>query len=320
MPIFGGGSGAGGTGSGGGQLAAGFTASDLVEETRRHLLSGQEEQVNLLNNDLDASTTNFTVLLPLASITQGAIVAIDLEEIRVFTTDSNQGVTRCQRGVNGTTAAAHTAGALITVRPKFSNFRILNAINEELADLSSPSNGMFQVMSVDLTYNAAVMGYDITGATDVIRILEARYRVPGPSNNWPLIREYSVQRNMPTTTWPSGFVFDTYQRAYPGLPIHLQYASSYGQFAAMSDDIAAVAGLQLSARDIPPMGAAVRLTIPREIKRNFTEAGVEPRRADEVPSGAVLRSMLGLQQLRQTRIKAEAEALNQRYPILLPAR
>jgi len=317
MPIFGGGSSGGG---GSGQAPSGHSAGDLVEETRRHLFSGQEEQVNILNSTLDASSVNFTVLLPLASITQGAIISIDLEEIRVFTTDSQAQVTLCQRGVNGTAPAVHTSGALITVRPKFSNFRILNAINEELADLSSPDNGMFQVRSVEITYNAAVQGYDITGATDVIKVLEARYMVPGPSRNWPLIREYSVQRNMPTSTWPSGYVFDTYQRAYPGLPIHLQYAAAYGQLTTLFDDITSVAGLQSTARDIPPLGAAIRLVAPREIKRNFTEAGVEPRRAEEVPPGAVLRSPLMMQQLRQARIRAEATALLVHYPMLLPSR
>jgi len=183
-----------------------------------------------------------------------------------------------------------------------------------LNDLSSIDNGMFQVVSVDLTYNPAVQGYDITGATSVIRVLEARYKVPGPSKNYPLIGEYVLQRNMPTTDFASGFVFDTYQRAFPGLPIHLRYAAPYGQLVNLTDDVNGVAGLQVTAMDIPPLGAAIRLIAPREIKRNFTEAGVEPRRAEEVPPGSVLKSMLGLQQLRANRIKAEAMNLWTNFP------
>lgn len=315
MPIFG--TGGGGTGGGGGGTPSGYTANDLIEETRRHLFSGQEEQVNILAADLDATTTNFTTVLQLKSITEGAIISIGLEEIRVFTTDGQNTVTLCQRGVNGSFAAAHTTGALVTVRPKFSQFRIFNAINEELADLSSPSNGMYQVVTADITYNAAIQGYDIPGATDVIRVLEARFTVPGPSRNYPEITRYSLQRNMNTVTFPSGFVFDVYQRGFPGLPIRLRYASSYSPFLTLADDVTQVAGLQQSARDIPPLGAAIRLVLPREVKRNFTEAGVEPRRADEVPAMSVMRSVAGLQALRIARIRAEVAALNARYPMQL---
>jgi len=300
---------------------SGITLSDLVEETRRHLLSGQGEMLNQLTNSIGTTDTTFTVNYSLGAINQlGALLAIDLEEILVLATDGNLTVTSCIRAVNGSTAAVHAEDAIVTVRPKFSNFRIARAINEDIADLSSPANGMFQVIPVDLTYNAAVQGYDITDATAIIKVLEARYKVPGPSNNWPYIREYSLQRNMPTSTWPSGFVFDTYQRAYPGLPIHLQYAAPYGTLTYLTDDITEVAGLQATASDIPPLGAAIRLAGAREIKRNFTEAGVEPRRAEEVPPGSVARSPLVLMQLRTERIHAEAAALLSQYPVLIPSR
>ena len=276
-------------------------------------------EANNLAGSIAPTDQTLTFTYPIGSIARGAILAIDLEEIRVWAVNNTQQVTACSRGVNGTVAASHAANTYVPVRPKFSPFRIFRAMNEELSDLSSPGNGLYQVASVDITYNAAVQGYDITGATNVIRILEARYKVPGPSLNYPMISagNYSLQRQMPTTDFPSGFVFDLYQRAFPGLPIHLRYAAPFNQLVNLTDDVTAVSGLPLTARDILPLGAAIRLILPRELKRNFTEAGVEPRRAEEVPPRAVMQSAMGLQQLRAQRIRSEVMALNSQFPIML---
>ena len=50
--------------------------------------------------------------------------------------------------------------------------------------LSSPSNGLYRVATVDLTYNAAVEGYDLTGVTDVLAVLDARYQAVGSEQDW----------------------------------------------------------------------------------------------------------------------------------------
>jgi hypothetical protein len=296
-------------------------ASDLVEETRAYLYGGQEEEMNELTGDIDNVQTSWPLVFAVGSMSQrGCIISIDLEDIRVWQTDGSNTITQCMRGVNGTAAATHTLGTPIFVRTKFSYFRIMQKLNEEMLSLSAPANGMFAEAHVDVTYNAAIQGYDLTdintatAVTDIIRVLEARYKVPGPSRNWPQIRRFSLQRDMDTTVFPSGLVFDVYQRGWPGLPIHIRYASPYGQMTALTDNVSAKTGLQPTAFDIVPMGAAVRLVYGREIKRNFTEAGLEPRRMEEVPPGAVLRSPGGLALLRAQRIKEEAGNLQQRWP------
>jgi hypothetical protein len=296
------------------------TAADLVVETMDYLNAGQEGEMNQLSGPIGTTDTAFNVSYPMGSMLQlGCVISIDLEDIRVWAATGST-VTACERAINGTSPATHAQGADIYVRPKFNAFRVLRAVNEELKSLSAASNGMFQVLTVDVTYNAAVQGYDLAGVQpNIIRVLEARYRVPGPSRNWPQIRRYSLQRNMDTTVWPSGLVFDTYQRAWPGLAVHIRYAAPYGQLVNLTDDVTAVAGLQPTALDIPPMGAAIRLVYGREIKRNFTEAGVEPRRFEEVPPGAVLRSPAGLAMLRTQRIREESAVLWNQYPPLSEA-
>lgn len=289
------------------------TANDLVEETLAHLFSGQSPIGNRLSGDITSAATTFSCTYPLDSITRGAIVSIGLEDIRIWDT-AGLAVTSCERGVNGTTGAAHTSGDYVEVRPKFSRFRVLRAINEDLLDLTSPSNGLFQVKTVDITYNPAIQGYDLAGVTNVVNLLELRWKQPGPSKSWPLITKYALVRNMATTEFASGMAVFLYEPAYPGLSIRVRYSADFSALAALTDDVQSVTGLPTSANDLPPIGAAIRLVAPREINRNFTENQYDPHRLEEIPPGAVLNSTRGLQLLRQQRILAEQSRLASDWP------
>ena len=292
------------------------TAADLVEETRRHLYSGQMEEVNRVSGAVGAADTSITLKYALGSIARGSIIAIDLEEIMVWET-SGQVATVVQRGVNGSTAATHSDLSLVTVRPRFSSFRILKEINNDLKDLCSPIHGLWAIQTVILTYNAAVRGYDLTGVTsNMLGIAEVRYDTPGPDKAWPLITSFSIDRAMPTavTDFPSGTAIVLNQAAYPGRRIRVAYKTTFSSFTTLADDTLAVAGLSSFMEDLPPLGAAIRLVASRDVKRTFMESQGEPRRAEEVPSGSITQITRGLVALRDQRILAEATRLIAQYP------
>lgn len=293
------------------------TAGDLVEETRGLIYSGQEAEANRLNGTLSGSaiTTSFNVKYPLTGITRGAVLAVDLEEIRVWETSGTFSVSACERGANGTTPAAHSDLAYVEVRPKFSRFRILRAINQDLDELCSPVNGLYTVGTVDLTYNPSIQGYDLTGVSDVIDILEVRFKLPGPSQNWPVIRSFQLSRKMDTTIFPPGMALFLYESGFPGLPIRVNYSTSFTSLASLTDDVQTTTGLPASANVLPPIGAAISLVAPREINRNFTEAQFDPHRLEEIPAGAVLASTRGLQLRRQQLIMAEQAKLTSNWPM-----
>jgi len=293
-------------------------ASDLIESTRRHLFTGQPEKLNKLASSIGAGDTTFALTYDVAGVQAGTVISIDLEEIFVFMVNtSTKTISDCQRGYNGSTAATHASGAVVTSQPKFSQFRILQALNDDLNDLSSPSNGMFQIKSLTLTFNPVQFGYDMTGVTDIISLAELRYRLPGPTKTWPRINRYALTRNMPTTgtfgDFPSGFGLVIYETGYPGYPIQVRYRAPFTAMTSLSTDVVAGSGLPSTAVDIPPLGAAIRLVLGREVHRNFDEAQVEPRRAEEVPPQAAANSVRGLMALRQQRIQAEAARLTRAF-------
>lgn len=292
------------------------TAADLIAETRRHLHSGQAETANRLSGAVTSGATSLAFKYPLEGIAKGAVLGIGLEEIRVWETGGTQ-ATVVERAVNGSTAAAHNDLDYVAVRPKFSDFRIFQALNEDLSDLSSPVNGLYQVKTVDVTYNSAIQGYDLTSVTDVINILEVRWKQSGPTRYWPLLRSWALGRNMATSEFASGLALFLYDSAFPGLPIHVRYSAPFTPMAATTDDMQATVGLPASANDLPPLGAAIRLVGPRDIKRTFTEAQYDPKRAEEVPPGAAFASTRSLQLLRQRRLQEEQARLMSDYPVLL---
>lgn len=292
------------------------TTADLIAEAKRHLLSFQREPMNRLASAATADATSLIFEFDTSSITAGSHVQLGLELIYVWSVDPSSKVAQVERAQLGSVAAAHDAGTVATINPKFPDFAILKAINDDLADLSSPANGLYAMRSADLTFSAGSSGYDLAGVTDLLEIHEIRHRIGAASGyrQWPILTNYELSRDVSAVDFPSGFGLFLAEGGASGQPVRVLYKSGFSPLVNLIDDVELVAGLPASMHDIPPMGAAVTLVAPREIKRNFTESQGEPRRANEVPPGAVGNSMRLLAGRRQNRIAAEAVRLAQQYP------
>lgn len=286
------------------------TALDLVEETRRQLNSGSRPEMNRLTDTINETALSLDVDFDLGGIAEGAMLAIDLELIYVWQAAGSTAT--IQRGMLGTTPAAHTSGAIVYVNPRWSTFTIFTALNEELASLSAPTNGLYQIKTVDLTYDASRQGYDLTSVTDLIDVYDVRVDVPGPGRNWPRT-SWVVARDQATSDFPSGLALQVVGGAYPGRTIRVQYKAPFDPFTVLTDDLTTT-GLPATAADIPPIGALARLVAPREVKRSFTDTQPEARAAVEVPPGTSRSTAAGLLSLRQLRIREEAGRLNSQYP------
>jgi hypothetical protein len=291
------------------------TLADLIADTKRHLQSLQREPMNRLGAAATATDTTLTLEFDATQAQPGAHLQVGLELVYVWSVDQGSKVATVQRGQLGSTAAAHDAKAVVTVNPKFPDFAILKALNDDLLDLSSPANGLYAVRTADLTFSSGSAGYDFP-ATNLMEVLEIRYRVGQAAGyrQWPLITNYELSRNADLTDFPSGNALFLAEGGAHGQPLRVVYKSSFSPLSALSDDVEVVAGLPTEMQDIPPLGAAMRLIAPREVKRNFTEAQGESRRAGEVPPGAVLNSLRGLAAVRQERIVHEAGRLYQKHP------
>lgn len=295
------------------------TFSDLIEKTSRRLLSGVMEQTVQLVADYTAGGATITVSGGFSGAIQaGARLSIDLEVFYVTSTASG-GSIGVIGGYEGSTQANHASGAQVHINPRFSKFDIGVAINDDLLDLSSPMNGLGQIGAVDVTYIPVYAGYDLGSGFDGLssKVLEVSWKTVPPTRTYPLMRrgQWRVIRNQSdTSAFPSGNGIIVYDSAQPGFPIRVQYLSPFAPLVNLTDDVTAVAGLSNTAVDIPPLGAAIQLMQPREIKRNFFESQPDPRKAPEIPPNSVANSFAKLEQQRQKRIDAECDRIMRAYP------
>lgn len=292
---------------------ASATLADLISETKRHLHSLQREPKNKLANALTATGTVLTFTYDIGSLQAQSYVEIDLELMYVWSVDAAVKSAIVERAQLGSVAATHLTASIVTVNPKFPDFTILKALNDDLADLSSPGSGLFAVRTVDVTSSGSRVGYDLTGTTGLIDIIEVRYDSRS-DRNWPLLHSWSLARSVDATAFASGLTLNFYDGPPSGRTINVLYKAAFTALSGLGDVVTTVTGLPTSAIDLPPLGAAMRLVAPREIKRNTTEAQGEPRRAQEVPPGAVSASARGIMQLRERRIQSEANRLAAQYP------
>jgi hypothetical protein len=290
------------------------TTAQIITRTQRQLLSGVVEERNKLSATITATATSCVLTYDLGSVRQGSVIEIGSEQVYVWDVIEVSKTLTIERGFNGTTAAAHTGGSVCTINPRFPRNQILEAVNDELADLSSPVNGLFQVKNLDLTYNSSSRQMNLPGALDIIDLIDVRYRYR--ADDYKQVSSYKLLRNMPTKDFGSTFGLQIDSDVSNG-DIRITYKAPFGRVAAEADDLQNISGFPLSAEDILVIGSQIRLMAPREVKRNFTESQGDTRRSDEVPSGAVANSITNLLRMRRDRITAEAQRLARLYPTFL---
>ena len=289
------------------------TLADLIADTKRHLLSGGREQMNKLATAATEADTTLLLTYDLGAVQAGAYLQIDLEVMYVWQVDASAKSAIVERGQLGSTAAAHSASAVVTVNPSWPDFAVAKALNEELRSLSAPSNGLFAVRSVELTASAAAGSYDLTSSTDVLEVLSVRHSLPGLANTWATLTNYELAQNA-GSGFASGSSLVIHDGISQGRTIRVLYKASFDPLTNLTDNVETISGLPASAHDIPPLGAAMRLVAPREIRRNQIDSQGGSRRSEEVPPGAVAASLRGIASLRQQRIVEEASLLAQRHP------
>lgn len=291
------------------------TAANWVGLTRQHLQGTSRDEITTLGALLSSSGTSATLATPFsAGIVAKALLGIELEVLQITGGVSSPTV-NVARGLYGSTGAQHANSSNVLVNPRFTDWAIFQALNDELGALSSPSNGLYQVPTpYNLTYSAAVDSYNLN-LTGFIDVIDVRWQDIGPSNNWPIIRRYTVQRDADPTAFTGGVALRLFEAPMPGRTVHVIYKA---EFTALTDltTNTTVTGLPATAWDIPPLGAAARLLMGREARRSAIDAQPEARQATDVPPGTARSAAQALLALRSERIKEEAARLNSRHPMI----
>lgn len=288
------------------------TAATILNRASRQLLSGTVEERNKLASTINDSATSVVLSYDLGGFRAGSVFELESELLYVWEANTASKTLTVERGYGGTTAASHTGGVLATLNPRFPRQQMLDALNAELDDYSSTANGLFKVTSTTLTYNGSDRQINLTGATNVLELIDVRLRYT--ADDYPVIRGVRLQRDLPTSDFASGIALVFDESVMAG-SIRVRYKSPFTRATSESSDLTSFCGLPTTCDDLVELGLIIRMMAGREVKRSFIEAQSDTRRADEVPPGASRDSVANLLRLRRERIVAEAGRLKAQYPI-----
>ena len=290
------------------------TGTTVINRTLRQLLSGTVEKRNKLAANVTATATSVVFSYDLDGIRNGTVFEVDSELFYVWEVNTGTKTATVERGFNGTTAVAHTSGTVATVQPRFPRQQILEAVNDELADLSSPMHGLYQVKSFDEDYNGSDDIMNLPQVASMIDLIGVHIRITDDNYEW--VRKVRIVRDLPTDDFSSGIGIRFLQPVRQGR-LRIVYKAPFTALTAESQNLVTYAGLPATCEDIINLGVQIRMMAPRELKRNFTESQGDTRRPDEVASGAVTNSITNLLRMRRDRITAEAHRLQRLYPTYL---
>ena len=250
------------------------TTQAWIDATRDMLLSGYVEELDVLTGAISStSQTTITVQGVASSWAKGVVFEVNSEMFYV-TGVAGGNTLSVFRGYGGSTATTHANSDLVRVSPKFPTYRIIQSLNDDLNDLSSPDNGLFQMKTTSFDYNASVDGYNLAGLTsdEINSIYSVTYADVGVEATEPEITSWTLKRNRDTSTFSSGLALILYTPAWPGKKVTVMYKSPLTSVS--TTDLTAnqsLTGLAPTAYDLPPLGAAMALMTTTPIRREFLD-------------------------------------------------
>jgi hypothetical protein len=300
------------------------TANDLILETQGTLRSWNmnAEQATTLSGSIGSGDLTFTVTDVQADqlgISSG-VIEIDTELMLVSSVadDGSCTVPPWGRGYLGTTAAEHTANAMVTSQPTFPRATVFDALIEIIGRIFPE---VYAAKTANFTTTIPSITYDLPD--DAVRLLDARWKELGPQQYWNGVRKMRVNPSSGSTasggsTGPySNVTVDIADPMFPGRDLVIEYAARPTQFSAITDDFVAVTGLPLSCKDVLVLGAAAILTVNQELSRLQVATIEQQNRSQTVAPAAALTSSRFLEQKYEKRLAEEASALRAKYPVRL---
>lgn len=303
-------------------VSGGYTVDDLIDDTLKHLTGTSRTELVVLSGDLTDAATTVTFDAVPEGVTRTSVIQVGLELMYVRSVSGTTATVI--RGFRNTTAAAHDSGAIVEIDPRFPRAFVQKALLDEIR--SWPPD-LFGVQTVEFDTDVRENGIDLDGYENISHVLEV-YLSPESGDvykTWTRVPRWRLDRNANTDDFPSGFA----------LMVDLDGAPFFGGYGFSSVrsvrivaavkftvdpfdpavDVETGVGLNTVMFDIPPMGAASRLMVSKEVVRSNLDVQGQARRAEEVPPGYSTQVSANLRRMADTRISQERMRLRRDYPI-----
>ncbi len=274
------------------------TLNELVDEILLDLSSYglTQPQLTTLSADLDASSTSFQ-LADVSSLAVG-LIEIDSELMFVQSFDDSTNTVTVIRGYR-TTAATHTAGALVTISPVWPRIQVTRAINDAI---TSAYPKLFAVNTTALTVSGSANTYDLANAG---RVLQLRNLSIGPDLEWMRVNRFRYDADLGKLTIYDGLI--------AGTDLHVVHTAPP---AALADgDDLTDSGLQASAKPYVVLAACAQLVVHMDSSR----LPVNSAQADDMEAvrsvGTAVKIAQQFTARAEMELAKEQQRLREKYPV-----
>lgn len=290
------------------------TIGDMIADAKRQTYGSLTDQLNLIAAVSAPSATTLVMELDVSGITAGMTLSSGLNVWYVKGIDVSAKEVYVIPGYDNSQQTATAIGDFVYIKPRVTDWFLFNVMNQEITKLSSPSNGLYKIKSVQFAVDPTWQTYELAtaDAADFTGMLRVRYLVPGTDDVWLDIpdKAYRVQINQGTS----------YVRLLRNIPsgtdIEFLYKGPFTQATSLTDDPVEDCGLTATMVDIPALGCIATLLRTTDSRRNQVQQQGDARRAGEV--GGTANSQIALQMDRQyrDRVQEEYARLVTRVPIV----
>lgn len=269
------------------------TFDQITDRVKRQLLGYTANQlsVSALAEAMTASDTEFIAEDDTVENLSRGLVEIDDELILVKRFDPSAGSISVMggingRGYNGTTAATHAVGALVTAAPPFPRHDIKQAINDAVLGLY-PALVVFE--TTEITRVSTQLEYELPAdATDVWSL---HGETVGPTKVWRPLPNHRFNPDASPTDFPTGKSVQQLDFVTPGEKVRIVYTKAPVAMSGGADDFETVTGYPERIEDLVSYGALMRLLpalAPAYMQMQSVESGQRARLVnDSSPAKAV---------------------------------
>lgn len=277
------------------------TRSELITSisSALHSYTGVHEQVTSLAGSV--SDSSLTISCTNADGAKRGIAEISDELVYVDSVSGNDLVIPAfGRGYRSTTAAAHSAGDMVTFDPAFPRAEVGRAVDQVVKGLFP---ALFQVKETTLDAQTVDRSYTLPADVENVLRVETKWD-QDPADYWNPIIHFELEK---TTTVP---VLNLYEGAIPGWEVRVVYTARFGDL----DTDFATAGIPESYEDLIVYGVTSRMIRFLEPARLQLGSVENVSRANVIQAGDAGRTATQLFAHYTQRVAEERRRLLEQYP------
>lgn len=291
------------------------SVAEMIHTVRvTHLRGGDASRRNTLAVTMgDTTGTSMQLSYDFVQVAPGSRVSIDLEDFHVYETNAATKTLTVERGAYETTASTHAAGDVVELGSNHSSAEVLRTANSVLHELEGQR--LYAVSTVELTYDSAIYGYDLTGVTGLLDVIDVEAQATY-GDRWDLldVTAWRLATLAETDDFATGnaLILSGPLNVATGYKLRAKVAKSFTPLTSLNQDVETITGL--NSADVLALGTAMSLQSNMPMLRNLLDRQPDTRRAAEVPPGAQLSAPNRLARRYEERVAQELRLLELRHP------